>query len=76
MDMANKESIASVEQIESYILRRNLDRFPEDFILRLTKEEAEFLVSQNVIPSKRSLGGYHRTRCCMIIFGGIPWIWI
>lgn len=39
-------------------VKRNLDRFPEDFILRLTKEEADFLVSQNVIPSKRSLGGY------------------
>jgi hypothetical protein len=36
---------------------RNLDRFPADFMFRLTKEEAEALVSQNVIPSKQSLGG-------------------
>jgi len=38
-------------------VRRNLDRFPEDFMFRLTAEEAEVLVSQNVIPSRRSLGG-------------------
>ncbi|MCK4427788.1 MAG: ORF6N domain-containing protein [candidate division Zixibacteria bacterium] len=39
-------------------VKRNMDRFPEDFMLKLTKEEAEILLSQNVIPSKRSLGGY------------------
>ena len=38
-------------------VRRNLDRFPEDFMFRLTAEEAETLVSQNVIPTRRSLGG-------------------
>jgi len=38
-------------------VRRNLDRFPEDFMFRLTAEEAELLVSQNVIPTRRSLGG-------------------
>jgi len=36
---------------------RNIDRFPDDFMFRLTQEEANALVSQNVIPSKRSLGG-------------------
>ncbi len=36
---------------------RNEDRFPPDFMFRLSREEAEALVSQNVIPSKRSLGG-------------------
>ena len=39
-------------------VKRNLDRFPVDFMFQLTKREAEILVSQNVIPSKRSLGGY------------------
>ena len=39
-------------------VKRNKDRFPEDFMFKLTKKEAEILVSQNVIPSKRSLGGY------------------
>ena len=38
--------------------RRNLDRFPEDFMFQLTVEEAEAMVSQNAIPSRRSLGGY------------------
>ena len=36
---------------------RNCERFPEDFMFRLTRNEADLLVSQNVIPSKRSLGG-------------------
>ena len=36
---------------------RNKARFPPDFMFRLSQEEAEALVSQNVIPSKRSLGG-------------------
>lgn len=39
-------------------VKRNKARFPEDFMFKLTKEEAEILVSQNAIPSKRSLGGY------------------
>ena len=39
-------------------VRRNHKRFPDDFMFKLTKEEAEILVSQNVIPSKRSLGGF------------------
>ncbi len=38
-------------------VKRNNDRFPEDFMFQLTKTEANHLVSQNVIPSKRSLGG-------------------
>ncbi|MGA2798379.1 MAG: ORF6N domain-containing protein [Thermoguttaceae bacterium] len=36
---------------------RNKARFPSDFMFRLSHEEAEALVSQNVIPSKRSMGG-------------------
>ncbi len=36
---------------------RNRPRFPPDFMFRLNRDEAETLVSQNVIPSKRSLGG-------------------
>ncbi len=39
-------------------VRRNMDRFPDDFMFQLTQEEVDVLVSQNVIPSKRSLGGY------------------
>ena len=39
-------------------VKRNSIRFPEDFVFQLTKEEANMLVSQNEIPTKRSLGGY------------------
>lgn len=38
-------------------VKRNASRFPKDFKFRLTRAEADFLVSQNVIPSRRSLGG-------------------
>ncbi|MFA5286900.1 MAG: ORF6N domain-containing protein [Candidatus Omnitrophota bacterium] len=39
-------------------VKRNLERFPGDFMFQLTRQEAEILVSQNVIPSLRNLGGY------------------
>jgi hypothetical protein len=39
-------------------VRRNMDHFPEDFAFQLTRAEAALLVSQCVIPSGRSLGGY------------------
>lgn len=39
-------------------VKRNITRFPADFMFRLTRQEAESLVSQNVIPSIKSLGGY------------------
>lgn len=39
-------------------VKRNADRFPEDFVFKLTENEVETLVSQNAIPSKQSLGGY------------------
>ena len=38
-------------------VKRNPDRFPKDFFFRLSSKETEMLVSQNVIPSRRSLGG-------------------
>ena len=38
-------------------VKRNIDRFPNDFMLELTDAEMEFLVSQSVIPSKKSFGG-------------------
>ncbi|MFH1429794.1 MAG: ORF6N domain-containing protein [Candidatus Margulisiibacteriota bacterium] len=38
-------------------VKRNIGRFPADFMFQLTKDEADYLVSQNAIPSKRSLGG-------------------
>jgi hypothetical protein len=38
-------------------VRRNIHRFPEDFMFELTKDEIEGLVSQFVIPSKSKFGG-------------------
>jgi ORF6N domain len=38
-------------------VKRNIERFPEDFMFELSKEEVIYVVSQNVIPSKQSLGG-------------------
>lgn len=52
--MLDKE-LAVLYQVKPIALRqqvkRNQDRFPEDFMFQLTKSEAEILVSQNVIPS-------------------------
>ncbi len=39
-------------------VKRNIKRFPEDFMFQLTDEEIELMVSQNAIPSKQHLGGY------------------
>ncbi|TNE81848.1 MAG: ORF6N domain-containing protein [Bacteroidetes bacterium] len=38
-------------------VRRNLDRFPEDFMFVLSDDELELLVSHSVIPSKSFFGG-------------------
>ena len=38
-------------------VRRNMERFPDDFMFQLSDEEITDLLSQNVIPSRRSLGG-------------------
>jgi len=38
-------------------VKRNIKRFPPDFMFQLTEEEIEFMVSQNAIPSKQHLGG-------------------
>jgi hypothetical protein len=39
------------------VVKRNQDRFPEDFIFQLNEGEAERLVSKNVIPHKKYFGG-------------------
>lgn len=38
-------------------LKRNIDRFPANFMFQLTDEEVDAMVSQFAIPSKRQLGG-------------------
>lgn len=46
------KSIALRQQV-----KRNIDRFPADFMFQLSDQETSLLLSQNVIPSPRSLGG-------------------
>jgi hypothetical protein len=54
--------LATLYQVESIALRqavkRNSNRFPSDFVFQLSGGETEILVSQNVIPTRRSLGGF------------------
>ncbi len=53
--------LASLYGVENRSLkqavRRNINRFPDDFMFELTEQEIDFVVSQNVIPSKKYLGG-------------------
>ncbi|WP_421716652.1 ORF6N domain-containing protein [Arcobacter arenosus] len=53
--------LAVLYQVKAIRLReqvkRNIDRFPEDFMFQLTDKEVEVMVSQNAIPSKQLLGG-------------------
>ena len=53
--------LATIYEVETRVLkqavRRNLDRFPEDFIFELTIEEMNNLVSQFVIPTLNHFGG-------------------
>lgn len=53
--------LAELYDIETRVLkqavRRNRDRFPDDFMYELTDEEIDTVVSQNVIPAKKNLGG-------------------
>jgi len=38
-------------------VKRNIERFPNDFMFQLTENEVDFMVSQNAILSKQHLGG-------------------
>ena len=50
------KDLAELYRVKPIALRqqvqRNKERFPDDFMLQLTSEEVENMVSQNVIPSK------------------------
>jgi len=53
--------LAILYNVETRVLnqavKRNIHRFPEDFMFQLNSAEAEQLVSHNVIPHKKYLGG-------------------
>ncbi|MBE0639006.1 MAG: ORF6N domain-containing protein [Bacteroidales bacterium] len=56
------KDLASFYEVKPIRLReqvkRNANRFPEDFLFQLNDKEVDTLVSQNAIPSKQALGGY------------------
>jgi hypothetical protein len=62
MQVMLDKDLAEIYEIKSIRLReqvkRNIKRFPNDFMFQLNDLEVNFLVSQNAIPSKKSLGGY------------------
>ena len=53
--------LAEMYEVETRALKqaikRNIDRFPDDFMFELNDKEIENLVSQSVIPSESKLGG-------------------
>ena len=53
--------LATMYGVETRVLkqsvRRNISRFPDDFMFQLTDDEIDIVVSQNVIPSKSFFGG-------------------
>ena len=53
--------LAEMYQVETRALKqavkRNISRFPSDFMFVLTEQEIDIMVSQFVIPSKKHLGG-------------------
>ncbi len=55
------KDIAALYEVKPIVLRqqikRNLDRFPKDFMFSLTDDEVQLMVSQNVIPSRKHFGG-------------------
>lgn len=54
-DLANLYQVKPIALRQQ--VRRNPKRLPSDFMFELDEEEVEALLSQNVIPSRRSLGG-------------------
>lgn len=55
-DLAELYGVQAIRLREQ--VKRNIDRFPANFMFRLTAKETEAMVSQNAIPSKQQLGGY------------------
>lgn len=54
-DLAELYDVKAIRLREQ--VKRNIDKFPEHFMFRLTEDEVDIMVSQNAIPSKQVLGG-------------------
>jgi phage regulator Rha-like protein len=55
-DLAELYGVKAIRLREQ--VKRNQERFPENFMFQLTEKEVENMVSQNAIPSRQQLGGY------------------
>lgn len=55
-DLAGLYDIKAIRLREQ--VKRNMERFPENFMFQLSEKEVDILVSQNAIPSRKHLGGY------------------
>jgi hypothetical protein len=57
------KDLASLYDVKPIRLReqvkRNIKRFPDDFMFQLNDQEIDSMVSQNAIPSRKHLGGYN-----------------
>jgi len=55
------KDLSILYKVENRVLKqavkRNISRFPSDFMFEATNDEIDFMVSQSVIPSKQHLGG-------------------
>jgi len=54
-DLAELYDVKNIRLREQ--VKRNMDKFPEHFMFRLTETEADSMVSHFAIPSKKHLGG-------------------
>ncbi|WP_456378296.1 ORF6N domain-containing protein [Lutibacter sp.] len=54
-DLAELYDVKSIRLREQ--VKRNIDKFPEHFMFRLSEIETDLMVSKNAIPSKKHLGG-------------------
>ena len=55
-DLAELYGVRAIRLREQ--VKRNIVRFPENFMFQLTAKEVETMVSQKAIPSKQQLGGF------------------
>lgn len=55
-DLAELYGVKAIRLREQ--VKRNVKRFPKNFMFRLKEKEVQDMVSQNAIPSKKHLGGY------------------
>ena len=54
-DLAELYAVKAIRLREQ--VKRNIERFPKNFMFQLTAKEVETMVSQNAIPSIKHLGG-------------------